>query len=257
MTKETFEVLALIPARGGSKSVPRKNLLEMLGRPLIAWSIEHALLSKHISRVVVSTDDEEIATVARYWGAETPFIRPIEYSGDLSPDIETFKHALQWFENVENYKPDLVVHLRPTGPARRVSRIDDAIKLILNQPDADSLRSVSLASQNPFKMWLFNDERSMRPALTLEGIRDAHSLARQMLPRAYWQNGYVDIVRPSTVLVKGSMVGDKVLPFVIDEPVCDVDYIDDIPVVESVLKKILDNPDDNLKFSNIVNRFPV
>jgi N-acylneuraminate cytidylyltransferase len=229
----------------------------MLGRPLIAWSIEHALSSKYIKRVVVSTDDEEIAAVARYWGAETPFIRPMEYSGDLSPDIETFKHALQWFENVEKYRPILVVHLRPTGPARRVSKIDEAIELILNHPDTDSLRSVSLASQNPFKMWLLNEDKRMRPALTLEGVRDAHSLARQMLPRAYWQNGYVDIVRPSTVLVKNSMVGDHVLPFVIDEPVCDVDYIDDIPVVESVLKRILDNPDGNLKDNDIINRFPV
>lgn len=257
MKKNPFEILALIPARGGSKSVPRKNLLEMLGRPLIAWSIDQALSSKHITRVVVSTDDEEIADVARYWGAETPFIRPAEYAGDLSPDLETFEHALKWFERDEKYKPDLVVHLRPTGPARRVTRIDDAIELISSRPDADSLRSVSLASQTPFKMWVFQADGSIYPALTLEGVKDAHSVARQTLPKVYWQNGYVDIVRPDTILVKRSMVGDHVLPFVIDEPVCDVDYIDDIPVVESALKKILGNPEGNERNYDTVNRFPV
>src|SRR4051812_3665483 len=109
-------VLALIPARGGSKGIPRKNTMVMAGRPLIAWSIDHALQSTRITRVIVSTDDAEIATVAEQWGAEVPFVRPAEYAGDLSPDIDVFRHAFEFLATNESYEPDMVVHLRPTGP---------------------------------------------------------------------------------------------------------------------------------------------
>ena len=113
-------VIALIPARGRSKGIPRKNLLPIAGRPLIAHSILQARASQRISRVIVSTEDEEIADVARHWGAEAPFLRPEEYAGDLSPDVDVFRHALRWLETHEGYQPDLVVHLRPPGPVRRV-----------------------------------------------------------------------------------------------------------------------------------------
>lgn len=240
MNGKKKEFLALIPARGGSKSVPRKNLLSMLGRPLVAWSIHHALRSKFITRVIVSTDDQEIADVARAWGAEVPFLRPSSLAQDHSLDLEAFQHALNWLQAEEGYLPDLVVHLRPTGPARRIELIDRAIQVLLAHPEADSLRSVSLAEHTPYKMWLLNDDGSMRPAVTLNGVKEAHSVARQMLPKAYWQNGYVDVVKPATILDKESMVGDCPLPFIIGEEICDVDYFDDIPRVESALKAILD-----------------
>ena len=256
MNKEPQEILALIPARGGSKGVPRKNILSMLGRPLIAWSIHHAQMSQHITRIIVSTDDEEIAQVATEWGAEVPFIRPSELAQDFSTDIEVFQHALQWLKDNENYNPDLVVHLRPTGPARRITKVDEAIETILAHPSADSLRSVSLATQTPFKMWFLDDE-FMHPVATLEDVKDSHSMPRQMLPKAYWQNGYIDITRPSTVLEKNSMVGDNPLPYVIDEIVHDVDYPDNIPDVEMALKNILDGKEDEPAVSGVQDRFPV
>jgi len=256
MSTDFPEILALIPARGGSKGVPRKNILSMLGRPLIAWSIHHAQKSKHVTRIIVSTDDEEIAQVATEWGAEVPFIRPPDLAQDLSTDIEVFQHALQWLKDTEGYNPDLVVHLRPTGPARRIAKVDEAIEVMLAHPAADSLRSVSLATQTPFKMWFLDDE-FMHPVASLEGVKDSHSLPRQMLPKAYWQNGYVDITRPHTVLEKKSMVGDNPLPYVVDEIVHDVDYPENIPDVEMALKEILDGKEAEPVVSSMQDRFPV
>src|ERR1700683_1235987 len=141
------EILALIPARGGSKSIRRKNITEIAGKPLIAWSILQALESDRITRVVVSTDDDEIAAVAEEYGAEVPFLRPPEYADDRAPDIDVFRHALGFLAERESYRSEVVVHLRPTGPVRRVSDVDDAIDLLLGHPEADSVRSVSLVQQ--------------------------------------------------------------------------------------------------------------
>jgi len=229
------KILALIPARGGSKSIPRKNLLPLLDKPLIAWSIQHALHSKYINRVIVSTDDEEIRDVAIKYGAEAPFIRPEEISQDLSTDLECFTHALNWLDDAEKYQPSLVVHLRPTGPARIISNIDNAISLFLENMDCDSLRSVSLADQTPYKMWLHRDNR-LSPAMNSD--LDLSSTPRQQLEKVYWQNGYIDIVKPKTILDLQSMTGKNVLPFIINN-IKDIDYFHDIPIVEEQLKKIV------------------
>jgi CMP-N,N'-diacetyllegionaminic acid synthase len=236
-TRKQPEVLALIPARGGSKSIPRKNLLMVAGRPLVAHSIEQALASRHITRTIVSTDDPEIAEVARHFGAQTPFIRPAEFAQDLSPDIDVFRHALEYLRAGENYACELVVHLRPTGPVRRVELIDEAIELMINHPEADSLRSASRSIQTPFKMWTIEDGH-LEPLLSLEGIAEPYCLPRQMLPQTYWQNGYVDIVRPRVVLEHGSMCGRKILPFIVDEPMLEIDYEEDIPKVEEALLRL-------------------
>src|SRR5437867_12897651 len=130
------EILALIPARGGSKGIPRKNIKVVAGKPLIAYSIEQALASRFITRTIVSTDDPEIAKVARDFGADVPFMRPSEFAQDLSPDIEVFRHALESLRKSERYVCELVVHLRPTGPVRRVELIDRAIETMLGDPEA-------------------------------------------------------------------------------------------------------------------------
>ena len=120
---------------------------------MIAWPIEMAKQSKLFEHIFVSTDDKEIAEISKKWDAEVPFTRPSEFAQDMSTDIEVFRHALQWFRNNENYNPDLIVHLRPTGPVRKVKKIDNAIEQLLKHSDADALRSVSLALQTPYKMW--------------------------------------------------------------------------------------------------------
>ena len=227
-------ILALIPARCGSKSIPRKNLLRLAGNPLIAYSIKQALASRHITRTIVSTDDPEIAEVARQYGAEVPFLRPAEFAQDLSPDLDVFHHALSWLRDQEGYTCDLVVHLRPTGPLRRVELIDQAIELMLKHPEADSLRSVRSASQTPYKMWRI-ESGYLRSLLSVEGVPEPHSMPRQKLPKVYWQNGYVDIVRPRTVLELNRMAGNRILPFVVEEPILELDYPEDVKEVESAL----------------------
>jgi CMP-N,N'-diacetyllegionaminic acid synthase len=228
-------VLALIPARGGSKSIPRKNVIEVAGKPLIAWSILQACESARIGRVVVSTDDDEIAAVARTWGAEVPFVRPAEYAQDLSPDIDVVRHALQFLADHDGYRPEMVVHLRATGPVRRVDDIDAAVDLLAAHPDADAVRSVSLVRQTPYKMWRLCDDGTMEPLLRLPALPDCQSRPRQQLPHVYWQNGYVDVLRPRAVLEKDSMWGDRVLPFVVETTLFDLDYPEDIEPVERAL----------------------
>jgi CMP-N,N'-diacetyllegionaminic acid synthase len=233
MTKNP-RILALIPARGGSKGIPRKNLLQVAGLPLIAYSIRHGLESSLIGRVMVSTDDEEIAAASREHGAEVPFLRPAEFAQDLSPDVDVFRHALQWLAEHEGYRPELVVQLRPTGPIRRIELIDRAIGMMLDTPEADSLRSVSPATLTPYKMWRIEGDR-LRPLLQVPGIQEPFSMPRQMLPAVYWQNGYVDIVRPRTVLEQGGMAGDVVLPFVVTDRIHELDYEESIPELEEAL----------------------
>ncbi len=229
------DVLALIPARGGSKSIPRKNIMEVAGKPLLAWSIDHALRSSRITRTIVSTDDEEIASVARRYGAEVPFLRPGEFAGDLSPDVDVFRHALEFLLENEGYEPEMVVHLRPTGPVRRVGDIDAAVDLLAGDLEADAVRSVSVVHQSPFKMWRMLDDGTMEPLLRLPGMVDCQSSPRQLLPLVYWQNGYVDVLRPRAVLESGSMWGERVLPFIVDTGLFDLDYPEDVKPVEQAL----------------------
>ena len=137
------EILAIIPARGGSKGIPRKNLVDFAGKPLLAHSIRHALEASSITRVLVSTEDEEIAEVARAYGAEVPFLRPPELAEDSILDWPVFEDVLAALARSESYHPELVVHLRPTAPHREPGAIDEAVSLLIKTPQADSVRSVS------------------------------------------------------------------------------------------------------------------
>jgi CMP-N,N'-diacetyllegionaminic acid synthase len=229
------EVLALIPARGGSKSVPRKNLLQVAGKPLIAYSILHAQNCPLITRVIVSTDDQEIAEVARRCGAEVPFLRPAEAATDSATDFQVFQHALRWLQEEQGYSPELVVHLRPTGPVRERALLERAVELMLATPEADALRSVGTAEQTPYKMWRIEGSL-LRPLLELPDHPEAHSMPRQKLPAVYWQNGYVDIVRPRTILELASMTGRVVLPFVVEGKIHELDYVEQIPALEDAVR---------------------
>jgi YrbI family 3-deoxy-D-manno-octulosonate 8-phosphate phosphatase len=210
-------ILALIPARGGSKGIPRKNIKPFAGYPLVAWSIAAGLQANSVSRVIVSTDDEEIAAVARQYGAETPFLRPPEYAQDRTPDLPAFEHALKWLEDIEGYKPDIIVQLRPTSPLRSRDMIDSAVKILVENPDADSVRGVVPSGQNPFKMWRFQGyDKPMKPLLEVEGIAEPYNAPRQILPPTYWQTGHIDAIRTKTITRKNSLTGDVVYPLVID-----------------------------------------
>jgi len=206
-------------------------------KPLIAYSILHARTSLLINRIIVSTDDSEIASVAKEWGAEVPFIRPAQYAEDSSPDIDVFRHALIWLKENEGYEPEIVVHLRPPGPVRRVELIDRAVELLIDHPEADAVRSVGPALQTPYKMWSISANGYMQPLLRLDDAADCQSLPRQQLPKVYWQNGYVDVIRPRAILEKNSMWGECVLPFIVEETLFELDYPEDIPAIEDALKR--------------------
>jgi N-acylneuraminate cytidylyltransferase len=216
------EVLAVIPARGGSKGIPRKNIRDFAGYPLIAYSIAAALHAESVTRVIVSTDDAEIAEIARQFGAEVPFMRPADLAEDNTTDLPVFKHALSWLVENENYQPDLVMQLRPTSPVRPVGLLDEAVALLLDHPEADSVRGVVPAGQNPHKMWQVGENGQMQPLLSVEGIAEPYNAPRQQLPPVYWQTGHIDVIRPEVILEKGSMSGDVILPVFID-PVFTVD----------------------------------
>lgn len=236
MTVQPTEILALIPARGGSKSIPRKNILPFGDHPLIAYSIQAGLASEYVSRVVVSTDDQEIAEVAQKYGAELPFLRPEQYAQDHTPDFPVFQHALSWLKENEGYVPRMVVHLRPTSPLRKVYHIDQAVLRLLKHPEADSVRSVSEPSQNPYKMWRIEPEGYLEPLLESE-YDEPYNMPRQALPEVYWHNGYVDALWADTITQKGSMTGDHILPLVISpENWIDLDTKRDWRKAESLLR---------------------
>lgn len=211
------EVLAIIPARGGSKGIPRKNIRDFAGYPLIAYSIAAASQAQTVTRLIVSTDDEEIAAVARQFGAETPFLRPAEFAQDDSIDLPLFQHALRWLAEHESYRAEVVVQLRPTSPLRPCDCVDRAVKALLAHPDADSVRGVVPAGQNPHKMWRVSGEDApMRNLLDVPGLAEPYNAPRQSLPQIYWQTGHIDAIRTDTILKKGSMSGDRIYPLLID-----------------------------------------
>jgi len=205
------EVLALIPARGGSKSIPRKNIKLMGGHPLIAYSIEAALQSSFVNRAVVSTDDQKIAEIAVSYGAEAPFIRPAKFAQDDTMDLPVFQHALRWLADEESYRPEVVVQLRPTSPFRPPGLVDGAVQVILDHPQASSVRGVVPSKQNPFKMWQIGQGGRMIPLLETD-FEEPFNMPRQDLPDTYWQTGHIDVIRSETIL-NGSMSGAKIFPY--------------------------------------------
>lgn len=214
-----MEVLGLIIARGGSQRVPDKNIKPLGGRPLLAYSIETAKCSRHVSRVIVSTDSESIAQVAIQEGAEAPFRRPAEISQSHSTELEAVGHALTWLREHESYEPDLVALLRPTTPFRKSATIDRAIELLLNDPAAHSVRTVKLCSEHPHKMWVMDKEgRRIRSFVPVEQKpREAHTLSYHLLPTVYVQNASMDVLRPSNIWNLRSTTGSEIIPLVMDE----------------------------------------
>lgn len=209
-----MEVLAIIPARGGSKALPGKNIAPFLGTPLIAWSVRSALDAALVTRTIVTTDSPEIAAVARDAGAEIPFQRPDELAEDHVRDLPVFQHALAWLREHEGYVPDLVVQLRPTSPLRPDGLIDEAIERLAAHPEATSLRAVCVPNASPYKMWQIRD--GLLAPILESGVPEQHDAPRQTLPEVFWQIGIIDVIRTSTITERGSMSGDAIVPFVVD-----------------------------------------
>lgn len=207
------EVLAIVPARGGSESIPRKNMRPFAGHPLLAYSIAAGLQAKTVSRTIVSTDDEAIAQAAERYGAEVPFIRPAELAQSDTLDLPVFEHALTWLEREQAYRPEIVVQLRPTSPLRPEDCVDGAVTNLIEHPEAHSVRGVVSSGQNPYKMWRI-EEGVLHPLLT--DVQEGFNQPRQNLPPTYWQTGHVDAIRCRTILEQHSMSGEQVLAWLID-----------------------------------------
>ncbi len=204
--------VALVPARGGSKRVPGKNIRPLAGHPLLAYTIAAARESGVFAAVVVSTDSPEIAEIARYYGAEIPSLRPSEMAGDHSPDIEWVRHSLGTLEEAGR-RFDCFSLLRPTSPFRQPETIRRAWEQFTGAGDIDSLRAVELCRQHPGKMWLLNDQR-MTPLLSDGPVAPPwHSMPYQALPPVYVQNASLEIAWRRTVSETDSIAGRAILPF--------------------------------------------
>lgn len=210
-----MEVLAIIPARSGSKSVIDKNIRMMAGKPMLAYSIEHALQAQNINRVIVSTDSPKYAEIAKQYGAEIPFLRPSEYAADTSLDIEVFEHALKFLEAEEGYCPDIVVQLRPTYPIRETEDIDRMIDMMAEDESLDSIRCVTKAQEIPYKMWNLSEDGFLIPIV--KEIPECYNMPRQALPAAYYQNACIDVIRASVIVNQHSMSGKKIKGYVMEQ----------------------------------------
>jgi CMP-N,N'-diacetyllegionaminic acid synthase len=232
------KVLAIIPARSGSKGIIDKNIVKIKNKPLIEYTIEQCLKSKLINRVIVSTDGNKIAEVSKKSGAEVPFKRPKEISGDLDTDFSCIEHCINWLKDNENYVPDIIVHLRCTTPIRDINEIDNAINYFKKKPNADSLRAIAPTCFNPYKMWTLDKKGWISPILKHEKFKEPYNQARQNLPKTFQQDGFIDIMRPSTIWNYKSITGNKILGYEIKERSIDIDTEKDIMVAKIELGRL-------------------
>ena len=237
MNKGNKNVIALIPARGGSKRVERKNVRELNGKPLIAYTIEAALAANNIDRVIVSTDDKEIAEIALKYGAEVPFIRPIEISGDNSTEFDFHKHAYDFLVNYENYYADVIVNLYPTTPFRKSTTIDEAVEKFINSETADSLRSVRKCKEHPYKMWTLNGDMLNR--FVQSNNPASQTLSYHLLPEVYIQNASIYISKTKVLNKYNNTLGESILYFEMDEiESIDINYELDFEFTEYLIAKL-------------------
>jgi CMP-N,N'-diacetyllegionaminic acid synthase len=228
-------IVALIPARAGSKGVPHKNIKPLGGRPLIEWSIKSCLKSGLIDRVIVSTDSPEYAELAIKLGAEAPFLRPPGISADHSTDYDFIVHALDWLA-ANAKEPRYLVHIRPTTPYRDPALIDEAIKAFRSDPRATALRSVHEMSESAYKTFEIAPAGQLKSLGNDSTALDTANNARQQFPATYQANGYVDVLSSSFIRSKGLIHGDWVMPF-ITPSVIEVDTIDDFGHLEFLLDR--------------------
>jgi CMP-N,N'-diacetyllegionaminic acid synthase len=237
--REEFEAVGVITARGGSKSMHKKSITPCAGRPLMYYTLIAAKRSANLNRLVVSTDDDEIADVARAEGVEVLGKLPLDL---LRHDIAHFTFVLTQLAE-EGYSPDILVHLRPTTPLKKTNDIDRGVELLAANTDADSVRSVCRPMHSPFKMYR-EGERFIQPLLQREypevfaEFGEPYNMPRQILPMVWRHSGYVDVVRPS-VIRGGSMSGTNILPMTIEEwRDVDIDSVHDLRYAEMIIEDL-------------------
>ena len=231
---KTINIYTVIPARGGSKSIPKKNIRLLHGKPLLYYSVVYSLRCSLIARTVVSTDSDENAEIARNCGAEVPFTRPEELAQDDTPDYPVFRHALHTLEDIYDEQIDLIVLLRPTSPLRPPGLIERGVTMLQRFPEASSVRSVTLSKQHPFRQWKIMGDYIVGYET---GVFEPYNLPRQQLPPVYFQTGDLEIIRRQTLL-SGSISGERVLPLIIEpEEMVDIDHESDWHKAEERLQR--------------------
>ena len=224
-----MEILTIIPARSGSKSLPKKNILELKGKPLLCHSIDYSLKSKLVSTTIVSTDSQSIADIAKNYGASVPFIRPDEFAQDDTRDYPVIRHALDFFE-AQGQIFDLYILLRPTSPMRRPGLIEKAIEIIMNNSMATSVRSMARIKEHPYRSWKQNSDGSVSGFI--DDPKEPFNIPRQDLPPLYFQTGDIEVIRRET-LISGSVSGNYVYPLIIKhEEMIDIDNESDLKRAE-------------------------
>lgn len=226
-----MEILGLIPARGGSKGIPNKNIRKLCGIPLISYSINAAKKSKLISRIHVSTDDPKIASVAKKQGISVPFMRPKSISKDSSSNIEVIKHSLSQLKNKENFVPDIIVYLQPTSPLRTSAMIDQSIKMLKNS-NASSVLGVKKVKNHPYSMF-WKKQKFLKPF----NQNYLKYLRRQDSPTLFYPTGSIYTFWRKTVEKTNSHYGPRILPYVLpEESSIDIDTKYDLSLAEFILK---------------------
>ena len=228
------KIVALVPARAGSTRVKNKNIRQIAGMPLIGIAVKQALDVKEIDEVYVSTDSELYAEIAQTYGAVKPFLRPAEIAGNQSTDYEVFRHFLDWYMERNHEKPDMIVQVRATAPARDSETIGRAVRFMREHTEFDSLRSVSVPHQTPYKMWKMRDNMELVPVMSGEG--QFYDMPTQDLPKCYGQDGIVDIVRPDTLLNEQNMAGKKIAGFLDHPETWDIDTEQDLIKAGAMLR---------------------
>jgi len=227
-----LNIVTVIPARGGSKSIPQKNIQLLNGKPLVKYSIDYSLKSSLTTDTIVSTDSKDIANISRQCGAKVPFLRPKEFAEDDTPDYPVIKHALDTLERLNNNIIDVIILLRPTSPLRPPNLIEMGIDLLKRFPKATSVRSVTKTKEHPFRQWQKNGNFIRGFEVS---IKESYNLPRQKLPEIYFQTGDIEIVKRNT-LISGSISGENVLPLLIDHSsMLDIDEISDLEVANKMI----------------------
>ena len=233
-----MNILCIIPARSGSKGIKHKNIKNLAGKPLMAWSIEQALNSEYKMRVIVSTDSADYRNIAIQYGAEVPFLRPKEISQDLSTDLELVEHCLDYLEKNEDYIPDFIVQLRPTYPTRKMEILNDTIKIFMEKRNEGfhSLRTVIPFEKSPFKMYTINNNNLEPLFRKLGDMEEPYNQCRQNLPEAYLHNGYIDIFN-SNLIKEKKISGENIYGYIMKKnEYHDIDHIEDFEIVENLIK---------------------
>jgi CMP-N-acetylneuraminic acid synthetase len=230
---KNLDILCIIPARCGSKGIPKKNIKLLNGVPLIGYSIKSAKESEYINKIIISTDCEDIKSTAELFNVEVPFLRPKELANDTSLDIDYIKHTLQWLKKHKDYIPDMIVLLRPTTPLRDAKVIDEAIEKFTMNSYATSLRSSHKSPESPFK-WFYKKDNYYTTLSDEYTLKDTNR-PRQSFDDVYIPNGYVDIIKLDTVIDLDDMYGDKILSFT-TKLSYEIDTLEEFNYIEYKLK---------------------